>query len=174
MKEVLEKILAILEAQDAKIKALEAELEAYTGGTDTLIDTIYQDKDSAWFNEFSGRHRAKFEPYLGLMDKLEGGDSFRAIYEKTKELDGTEGYEEGAFVDEILSNVIATIESLKAVAPPAAQPALEEAQEAIVEAAVEAKEEAPIEEAEIRDPAPDEWTAEELAKAKMEGPRLFD
>ena len=37
MKEVLDKILAILEAQDAKIKALETELKAYTDGTDTLI-----------------------------------------------------------------------------------------------------------------------------------------
>ena len=72
MKEVLDKILAILEAQDAKIKALEAELKTYGDGFDTVLGTVYQDKDDAWFNEFAGKHQAKFESYLFLMEKLEG------------------------------------------------------------------------------------------------------
>ena len=178
MKEVLDKILAILEAQDAKIKALEAELKVYSEGTDTLIDTIYEDKDSQWYNEFSGKHRAKFEPYLGLMDKLEGGDAFRVIYDKTKDLSGTDGYEEDAYIESVLANVIEMIESLKAVTPPEAQPALEEAQEAIVEASIEAQtEEKPADQEIIEekgDAAPDEWTEDDLAKEKLEGHRLFE
>jgi len=88
MNEVFEKIMAILEAQDAKIKALEKQIEVYGGGMDTLLDVAYSDKDREIFNDFSGRHRAKFEPYLGIMDKLEGGDSFRAIYDRSLDMEG--------------------------------------------------------------------------------------
>jgi len=45
MNEVFEKIMAILEAQDAKIKALEKQIEVYGGGMDTLLDVAYSDKD---------------------------------------------------------------------------------------------------------------------------------
>ena len=183
MKEVLDKILAILEAQDAKIKALEAELKTYTGASDTLIDTIYADKDADWYNEFSGKHRAKFEPYLGLMDKLEGGDSFRAIYERTKDLSDAEGYDEDTYVNDILAQVVETIEGLKAIVPPEAKPALEEAGEAIKEASVTADvAESPTEStpeategpAEAAETPPDEWSEEELAKEKLKGKRLFE
>ena len=183
MQDVLNKILAILEAQDAKIKALEAELKAYTDGTDTLLDTIYMDKDAEYYQGFSDRHRSKFEPYLGIMDKLEGEDAFRKLYNSTNDLSGSEGFDEEAYVSEVLANTIETINSLKAVVPPEAQAALEVAEEAIAEAAVEAQEpvveeviKEPVveEEAEIEDSAPDDWSEAELEKEKMEGRRMFE
>lgn len=137
MEEIIKKILAILEAQDAKIKALEAQIEAFTGGFDTVLETVFDEVDGKRFNAFSERHRAKFEPYLGIMDKLEGGDAFRAIYDKSNALEGEEGYEEDAYVDKMLTGIIETIEALKSVVPPEAVPALEEAEANIQAAAVE-------------------------------------
>jgi len=175
MKDVLDKILALLETQDAKIKALEAELKEYSGLSETLTECIYRDKDAEWFDEFSDKHRSKFEPYLGMMDKLEGGDAFRAIYEKSKGFIGDEGYEEDAYVDSILAKVVEMIESLKAVVPPEAQPALEKAEEAIQEAAVanDAAENLPDEAVEAAADPPDEWSEEALEKEGLEGPQLF-
>jgi len=170
MQELLEKILAIVEAQDAKIKALEKQIEAFGGGIDTLIETAYNTENNGRYEAFSGRHRAKFEPYLDIMDKLEGGDSFRAIYEKSIDLDSEEGYSEENYVEGMLTNIIETINSLKAVVPPEAREALEDAEEAIVEAAIEAKEPTLFEDdAEIKDPASEEWTVEELERIKPEG-----
>jgi len=169
-KELLEKILAVLEAQDAKIEALEKSLEAMGDPIDTLIDTLYHDKDSEMFNAFSERHRSKFEPYLGVMDKLEGRDSFRALYDRANELDQEEGYNEDSYISDVLASVIETIDGLKAVAPPEAQEALDEAQEAVAEAAIEAQE---PEEAEIKDPALDDWSEEALEKEKLEGRQMF-
>ena len=176
MQETLEKILSILEAQDAKIKALEAQIEAMGGGVDTLIETIYCDKDDQMFNSFSEKHGSKFAPYVDVMDKLEGGNSLRSIYEKTKELDSTEGYTEDAYVDGVLANIIETINSLKAVVPPEAVEALENAEEAIVDAAV-ANDlgEGLMENAEEADGAdPEEWSEEMLAKEKLEGRAIFE
>jgi hypothetical protein len=170
MQEVLTKILAILEAQDAKIKALEAELKAYGDGFGTVLDSVYNQADKEHYGAFSERHRAKFEPYLDIMDKLEGGDSFRAIFDRSMDLGEEEGYEEGAYIEGMLANIIETIESLKSVVPPEAQEALADAEEAIVEAAIEAQGPAePVEEVEIIDPAPDEWSMEDLEKQKLEG-----
>lgn len=185
MQEVLEKILAILEAQDAKIKALEAQLEAYGGGIDTLTQTVFNAADKEHFGAFSDKYRSKFEPYLAIMDKLEGGDAFRAIYDKSVDFTGEEGYEEGAYVDGVLADIVETINALKAVASPEAKPALEAVEQAVTEAAVTAKEEAPaqpeptepapepevIEETEVDDSAPDEW--KNLEKEKLQGRRLF-
>ena len=172
MQEVLEKILSLLEAQDAKIKALEAQLEAYGGGMDTLIECAYSTADNDRYGGFSERHRSKFEPYLEIMDKIEGGDSFRNIYEKSIDFDSEEGYDEDTYVEIMLTNIIETINQLKAVVPPEAQEALEDAEEAIVEAAIGAQEGEIIED-EIRDPAPDEWSTEELEKTKPEGRQIF-
>jgi hypothetical protein len=178
MQEVLEKILAILEAQDAKIKSLEAQLEAYGGGLDTLIENAHSGLDGDRFRAFSGKHRAKFEPYLPMMDKMEGGDSFRSIYDSMENMSGEEGYDEDAYVDTMLKSVIETIESLKTVVPAEAIPALEQAEAAIEEAAVtnDTAEGLPAEtieeaagEGEIKDPAPEEWSVEELEKLKPEG-----
>lgn len=172
-KEMLEKILAILEAQDAKIKALEAQLEAYGGGVDDLVDTMNNDKDEGLFNEFSDRHRSKFDPYMEILGKLEGEDAFRKIYDESKNLSSTEGYDEETYIGEILAGLVETINSLKAIVPPEAQEALEEAEEAIVDAAIETQETEIIEETEIDDLAPDEWSEEELEKEKLEGHLLF-
>ena len=172
MQELLEKIMAILEAQDAKIKALEAQLEASGSDMGTLIDVAYNQADRENYGEFSNKHRGKFEPYLDVMDKLEGGDSFRAIYDKSFDLDDMEGYDEENYVSEVLASVIEMINSLKAIVPPEAQEALEEAEEAIMEAAIEA-EPGLIEETEINDSAPDAWTPEDLEKEVLEGPALY-
>jgi hypothetical protein len=172
MEEMFNKILAILEMQDAKIKALEAQIEAYTGGTDALIDIMHGNEDSSRFSAFSERHKEKLEPYIPLMDKIQGGDSMRALYDGAEESSEIEGYDENAYVDQALSGVIETIEALKSIAPPEAEPALEAAQEA-VEAAAEANEGGEVYVDEREDPATDEWAEEELEKEKLEGPKLF-
>jgi hypothetical protein len=172
MQEVFEKIMAILEAQDAKIKALEKQLEAYGGGVDTLIDVAYSQADKNCFNKFSEKHRAKFEPYVGIMDKLEGGDSFRAIFDRSLDMDEQEGYDEELYVEGMLTNIIETINALKEVLPLEAREALEDAEEAVIEAAAEVDSvntHADIPEPELKDPAPEEWTVEELEKVKPEG-----
>jgi len=171
MQEVFEKIMAILEAQDAKIKALEKQLEACGGGINTLVDVAYNQADRNCFNRFSEKHRTKFEPYIGIMDKLEGGDSFRAIFDRSLDVDSQEGYDEELYVETMLSNIIETINALKEVVPPEAREALEDAEEAIQEAAIEndLSQGLPEVEPEIKDPAPDEWTVEELKKIKPEG-----
>jgi len=165
MQEVLEKIMAILEAQDAKIKALEKQIEAYGGGFDTVLETVYSGADRDRFNAFSEKHSAKFAPYIGIMDKLEGGDSFRAIYERSLDMDNEEGYNEDQYVDGMLTNIIETINALKEVVPAEAVPALEQAEAAIQEAAIEndAAEGLPAE-------AIDEgWSEEDAANAKLQG-----
>ena len=146
---ILQQILGVLEAQDAKIKALEAQLEASGVDIGDIVDVLHSKVDGERFEAFSGRHRGKFEPYLDLMDKLEGGDSFRAIYDKSNEFSSEDGYEEDAYIDGVLASVIETIEGLKAVAPPEVQSALEEAEEAVKEAAVanDVAEDLPAEEA---------------------------
>ena len=170
MQEVFEKIMAILEAQDAKIKALEKQIEAYGGGFDTVLETVYSGADRDRFNAFSEKHSAKFAPYIGIMDKLEGGDSFRAIYERSLDMDGQDGYDEDQYVDGMLANVIETINALKEVVPPEVVPALEQAEAAIQEAAIEndAAEGLPPET--IDD---DEWSVENLSKEKLEGRDIF-
>jgi hypothetical protein len=173
MQEVLEKILVILEAHDAKIKALEAQIEACGVDTGDIVDVLYGKLDGDRYDAFAGRHRAKFEPYINLMDRLEGGDSFRAIYEKSNELDGEEGYDEEAYINQMLAEVIEIIDSLKSVVPSEAQEALEIAEEAIVEAAAETQEPELFDDAEIKDPAPDEWSEEELEKERLEGRQMF-
>ena len=157
---ILQQILSVLEAQDAKIKALEAQLEASGADVGDIVDILHGKIDGERFEAFSGLHKAKFDPYLPIMDKLEGGDSFRAIYDKSDEFSGQEGYEEDAYIDGVLASVIETIEGLKAVAPPEAQPALAEAEEAVKEAAIASE--------------GDEWSEEELQNEKLEGPQLFN
>jgi len=172
MQDTLQKIMAILEAQGARITALEKQLELYTGGTDTLIDTVYNTNNRERFNSFSDKHRSKFEPYIGIMDKLEGGDSFRAIYEKSFDVDGEEGYNEDTYVDGVLTNIIETIESLKSVVPPEAAQALEQAEAAIQTAAIENDQAEITNEAESTN-EDDEWSEENLAKEKLGGVKLF-
>jgi hypothetical protein len=172
MEEILKKIMAILEAQDAKIKALEAQIEAFTGGFDTVLETVYDDVDGKRFNAFSERHKAKFEPYLAVMDKLEGGDALRTIYDKSNELSGEEGYEEDAYVDKMLAGIIETIDALKAVVPAEAVPALEEAEANIQAAAVENDKGEGLP-AETIDAGDEAWSEKELAKEQLEGHRLF-
>jgi hypothetical protein len=172
MHEMLEKILAILEAQDAKIKAMEAQLEACGVDTGDIVDVLYNKLDGERYEAFAGRHKEKFAPYIGLMDKLEGGDSLRAIYDKSNELEGQEGYDEDSYINEMLSNVIETIESLKSVVSPEAQEALEQAKTAVVEAAAETQEQELFEDV-VKDPAPDDWSEDALEKEKLEGRQMF-
>jgi hypothetical protein len=172
MQEILERIFAVLEAQDAKIKALEAKLKAFTGGFDTVLETIYDDVDGKRFNAFSERHRAKFAPYLGIMDKLEGGDALRAVYDRSNALSGEEGYEEDAYVDKMLAGIIETIEALKSVVPPEAVPALKQAEAAVQAAAVENDKGEGLP-PETIDPDEEAWSEDDLAKEQLEGHRFF-
>ncbi|MCL2880308.1 MAG: hypothetical protein FWF29_08700 [Treponema sp.] len=173
-KELLEKILAVLQAQDARIKALEAQAETDFDTMSNLVDIIYEDKDSQWYRDFSDKYRSKFEPYLKVMDQLEGGDSLRVIYDKTKDIGGAEGYDEGAYVDSVLASVVEMIDSLKGAVAPEAKEALDDAKEAVVQAAQADKEPELFEETEINDSAPDEWSAKDLEKEKLEGRRLYE
>ena len=173
MQEVLEKILGLLEAQDAKIKALEKQLEVYGNGFSTVLDTVYNDAYAKDLGAFSERHRSKFEPYLDVMDRLDGGDSFKAIYEKALDLNAEDGFDEDAYVDGMLANIIETINSLKSVVPPQAQEALEVAEEAIVTASMEAEGGDQVV-LETGEDAPEAWSEEDLKKERLEGPRLFE
>ena len=179
-KEILEKILAILEAQDAKIKALEAQVGDQFDYLQEMVQWVYEDKDEGWYNDFAARHKSKFEPYLGVMDKVGGGDTFRAVYDKSKDLMGSmEDYDEDAYVGAVLADIVEVINGLKSVVPPEAQEALEEAQEAVVEASIEAQgpaaaSPAAAEPAESEGDAwPEEEMMKDLEKERSEGREMY-
>jgi len=67
MQDLLEKILTILEVQDAKIKALEKELEAYGGGFETVLETVY---DNAYEKDYGKRTSFKKLQTIGSSYKF--------------------------------------------------------------------------------------------------------
>jgi len=165
-KEVLEKILALLQQQDAEIKALKAALGEKGSLLDELVDLTYQEKNEGWFNDFKNRHGEKFAPYAGLLEKIEGEDPLRSIYNKSVEFMDQEGYDEDAYVDSILASVVEMISQLKEVVPAEAKPALEEAEAKIEEAAIVSEQAEPVVEP-AEEAGDDDWS-EDIAKVKIE------
>ena len=146
-KEILEALLAAIEAQKAEIAELRALVEANDGGIDGLLDTLYEQNDQEGYDAFKERHGSKFAPIVNSI-KLINGEDFdpvRSIYDMTGEASEAEGYNEDEFVGAILAEAIETLNKLKAVLPEAAVPAVEEAEQAVQEAAIVA--ESPAEEA---------------------------
>ena len=159
MEKLLEQILGVMQAQDAKIKALEAHFEAET--------------ERSAFDSFMERHGSKFEPHLEAI-KLSSADDdpVRTAFEITREYEGQDEYSEDAHVDIILADAIERIEHLKEIVPPEVQPALEEAEESLQEAAItnDVAEDLPENAEQAAETAPEEWAKqmkEEIEDEKM-------
>ena len=180
MREVLEAIMAALEAQKAEIAAVKAEIDALKAqleatGVDIgdIVDVMYSQHDKAEFDAFSGRHGSKFEPITKDLKVLVGEDfdPLRETYEKARALSETEGYDEDAYVNGVLAEVVQKLNSIKGALPDEAAPAVEAAEEMVQEAAAAQDEAEAIEE---EGAAPDgEWSEEALEKEKSVGRRLY-
>jgi hypothetical protein len=140
-KEVLEAILAALEAQKAEINELRALVKAHDGGIGELIEALYGQHDQEMFGAFQERHGSKFDPVLEIMKAIKGEeyDLTRHVYDTSIQDSENEGYSEDELVDEALKNIVENLNMLKAVVPEAAQPAVEEAEQAVQEAAIVAE-----------------------------------
>ena len=140
-RELLEKILALLESMKGKIEALEAksaEAEGRIEGVSNALDSLCNEAD---FLDFSDAYGGKFDAILGDLRKTIGDEynPVRVAFDEVKGLRGTEGFDEGSYVDTMLEQIVQKLNSLKAAIPEEAKPAVEAAINA-VENAAEVKE----------------------------------
>jgi hypothetical protein len=133
-KELLEAILAALEAQKAEIAALKAQIEAHGGDLGDIIDVVYGSNDQSEYDEFKIRHGAKFEPVAETLKVIHGEDfdPVRSAYDGMQE---TGEVDEDGYVDSVLAQAVEFLEKVKGVVPPESVPAIEEAEQTVIEAA---------------------------------------
>jgi len=174
-RELLEKILLLLESLKGKIDALEAKYAEADGriqGVSDALDSLVNEADYLDFNDAYG---GKFDAILGDLRKLCGEEynPVKTAFAEVKGLRGTEGFEEGAYVDKMLADTAAKLNALKATVPEEVKPAVEAAVNAIENAAEvkgaveqkapEAPQESGGEEGESRDiDLGDEWGEADL------------
>jgi hypothetical protein len=137
-KEVLEALLAALEAQKAEIAELRALVEAQGGDLGGLIEIAHRQHDQNEFDAFKERQGSKFDPVLDSLKALHGEDfdPVRNMYDMASEASTGEEYDENSFIDAALADTVEKLNVLKTALPEAALPAIEEAEQEVQEAAL--------------------------------------
>ena len=126
MEELLEQILGVMQAQDAKIKALEA--------------TINASQEQSAFDAFMERQGGRLSPVSEAMSFIGlGDDPMHEVFDTSQEMSEEDGFEENGFVDSVIENVMERLESIKGIAPAEAVPAIAEAEASLQEAAKQQK-----------------------------------
>jgi hypothetical protein len=175
--EVLQAILAALEAQKAEIAALRAELDSQGGGLGEIKEAIKRAQDEAEYGGFCDRHGEKFAPVAEKLKVLIGGDfdPMRETFESAREASSGEGYNEDEYVDGILADVIQRLDSLKETVPEAA-PVIDAAEEAVQDVAVVNDDVSGVPDPQAEEAEEDEpelWSEEMLKNEKPEGVKLY-